>query len=71
MTKIQALQDKAVRIINFKANNYDIGELYENSKILRISDYIKLLNCLFVGDALNNLPITPFHNYIIKSENSR
>ena len=71
MTKIQALQDKAAWIINFKANNYNIGELYKNHKILRISGYIKLLNCLFVGDVLNNLPITPFQNYIIKSENSR
>ena len=28
--KIQALQDKAVRIINFTANNY-FGELYKNT----------------------------------------
>ena len=30
--KIQALQDKAVQIINFRANNY-VGELYKNHKI--------------------------------------
>ena len=38
LNKIQALQDTAVQIINFRANNYDVGELYKNNKILRISD---------------------------------
>ena len=69
LNKIQALQDNAVRIIDFKANNYDVGELYKNDKILRISDYIKLLNCLFVRDVLTNSSIPPFKNYFIKSEN--
>ena len=59
LNKIQALQDKAVRIINFKANNYDVGEHYKNDKILRISDYIKLLNCLFIRDILTNSSIPP------------
>ena len=68
MNKIQALQDKAVRIINFKANNYDVGELHKNDKILRISDYIKLLNGLFVRDILTNSSIPPFQNYFIKLE---
>ena len=69
MNKIQALQDKAVGIINFRANNYDVGELYKNDKIIRISDYIKLLSCLSARDVLTNLSITPFQNYFIKSEN--
>ena len=42
LNKIPALQDKTVQIISFRANNYDVGELYKNDKILRISDYIKL-----------------------------
>lgn len=69
MNKIQALQDKGVRIINFKVNNHGVGELYKNDKILRISDYIKLLNCLFVRDVLANLLILPFQNLFVKSEN--
>ena len=68
MNKIQALQDKAVRIINFKANNYDVGELCKNDKVLIISDYIRLLNHLFVSDVLTNSSILPFQNYFIKSE---
>ena len=69
LNKIQALQVKAIRVINFRANNYDVGELSKNDKILRISDYIKLLNCLFVRDILTNSSILPFQNYFIKSEN--
>ena len=62
LNKIEALQDKAVQIINFRANNYDVGELYKNDKILSISDYIKL-------DILTNSSIPPFQNYFTKSEN--
>ena len=43
--KIQALQNNAVRIISFRANNYDVGEFYKNDELLRISDYIKFQNC--------------------------
>ena len=63
------MQDKVVWITNFRANNYDVGELYKNGKILRISDYIKLLNCLFVRVVLTNSSVPPFQNYFIKSEN--
>ena len=63
------MQDKPVRIISVRANNYDVGELYKNYKILRSSDYIKLLNSLFVREVLTNLSIPPFQNYFIKSEN--
>ena len=69
MNKIQALQGKAIRIANFRANNYDVGELCKNDKIHRISDYIKLLNYLFVRDALTNSSISLLQNYFIKSEN--
>ena len=69
MRKIQALKDEAVPIINFRTNNYDVGEFYKNDKLLRNSDYIKLLNCLFVRDVLTNFRIPPFQKYFIKPEN--
>ena len=71
LNKTQALQDKAVRIINFRANNYGVEVLYKNDKRLIISDYIKLLNCLFVKDVLRKLSISPFQNNFSKSENLR
>ena len=60
MNQIQALQDKAVRIINFRADNYNVGKLYKNNRIHKISDYIKLLNCLIVRYVLTNSSIPPF-----------
>ena len=60
LNKIQPLQDKAVRIINFKPDNHNVGELYKRDKILKVSDYIKLLNSLFVRDVLLNSSIPPF-----------
>ena len=71
LSKIQPLQDKALRIINFKPDNFDTAELYKKDKILKISDYIKLLNCLFVRDVLTGSSIPPFQTYFTKSENIR
>ena len=64
LNKIQPLQDKALRIINFKPDNFDTAELYKKDKILKIPDYIKLLNCLFVGDVLTGSSIPPFPNLL-------
>ena len=69
LTKIQPLQDKALRVISFKANNHNVKDLYKNDQILKISDYIKMLNCLFVRDVLTKSTIPPFQNYFNKSEN--
>ena len=37
-----------MRIINFKTNNHPADALYHCNKILKITDYIKLFNCMFV-----------------------
>ena len=65
--KLSEIQDKAIRIISFKDKNYPTNELYCNKKILKIADYIELLNCLFVKSIrLNNhLPI--FENLFKKA----
>ena len=60
---ISELQDKAIRIINFKHKNYPVAELYKNSRILKLSDYIKLLNCMFVRDTSTVTQIPAFKNY--------
>ena len=52
--QISELQDKALRIINFKPKNYPVSELYKSNKILKLTDYIKLLNCMFVKAIFNN-----------------
>ena len=64
--KISELQVKALRIINFKPINHPVLELYKN-KILKLQDYIKLLNCMFVKDVLvgNHIPV--FENVFMKT----
>ena len=41
--KICELQDKTLRIINFKPKNHPVSELYKSNEILKLTDYIKLL----------------------------
>ena len=66
--RISELQDKAIRIINFfKPKNYPVAELYKNSRILKLSDYIKLLNCMFVRDTLTATQILAFKNCFKKT----
>ena len=51
---IGTLQDKAIRIINVLPNETPVQNIYKKDKILRIKDYIKLHNILFVRDCLEN-----------------
>ena len=60
--KISELQHKALKIINFKPINHPVLELYKNNKILKLQDYIKLLNCMFVKDVLAENYIPAFEN---------
>ena len=57
------MQDKALRIINFKPKNYRVSEIYKSNEILKLTDYIKLLNCIFVKNtpSANQIPI--FNNF--------
>ena len=52
LRKLESLQSKALRIINFKNNEYNVNELCKTNKILKIADYITLLKCLFVRDVI-------------------
>ena len=57
LNKIQIIQNKALRIINFKTPREHADPLYSQSSILKINDYIKLLNCIFAYDQhKQNLP---------------
>ena len=64
--QISELQDKALRIKNFKPKNHPVSELYKSNEISKLTDYIKLLNCMLVKDTLsaNQMPI--FNNFLKK-----
>ena len=36
INKISAIQDKAIRVINFKPKDYPAGKLYQSNKILKL-----------------------------------
>ena len=60
--KMKKLQDKAIRIINFKPLCYPVNTLYKNCEILKFKDNIDLLNCLYAHDNINSyLPKTLFN----------
>ena len=47
-------------------NIYNVNEFYKTNKILKIADYIKLLNCLFVRDVIAQSTIPPFQELFIQ-----
>ena len=55
-----------MRIINFENNENNVNELYKTSKILKIADYIKLFNCLFVRDVITQSTIPLFQAFFIQ-----
>ena len=71
LRKLEPLQNKALRIINFKNNEYNVNELYKTNKILNIAEYIELLNCLFVRDVIAQSTIPPFQETHTQQHNTR
>ena len=51
-----------MKVINFKPFTHPVEELYPSNKILEITDYVKLINCIFVTEAPNKTSLEPFHN---------
>ena len=51
--RLQRIQNKAIRIINFAKYQDSSDPLYQKSKILKISDHVRLQNFLYVHDSLN------------------
>ena len=65
--KIEKLQDKILRIINFLPKGTPINDTYENSKILKLQDYISLQNALLVKDCLVEQLPKPLINHFKKT----
>ena len=64
--KIIKLQNRALRIINFEDYHVNASPLYAREGILKLIDVIKLQNCLFVHDYLNNALPLCFDDYYFK-----
>ena len=64
--KIYKLQNKALRIINFTDFHSNVNPLYFKDNIIKLRDFIKLQNCLFVHDYLNDSLPQCFKDYYFK-----
>ena len=58
-----ALQNRALRIINFSDFQADADPIYKSHNILKIRDLAKMQKLLFVHDALNDLAPAHFSDY--------
>ena len=68
LKKLSSLQDKAIRIINFEQQDFPVNAQCNVSEILKIKDYIHLINFLFVKDVLSNESLEAFSNCFTKSD---
>ena len=68
LKKLSSLQNKAIRVINFKEQDFPVNELCNANWILKIKDYIHLNNFLFVKDVLSDESLEAFSNYFTKSD---
>ena len=62
--KIQILQNKALRITNFKGFREPANPLYNKEEILKICDNITIQNCLLVHDHQNGQLPLAFKNFV-------
>ena len=51
--RLETIQNKALRVINFAPFNAPTNELYKNNRILKFKDQIRLQNILLVHDDIN------------------
>lgn len=63
--KVQTIQNKALRVISFKNYREHSSPLYKKLNILKLSDYVKLLNCLLIHDKFNNKLPDVFHDFVL------
>ena len=64
--QVSSLQDKALRIINFKPFRSSRNPIYKENKILKLEDFVKTQNCLMIHDYLHDTLPACFENYLFK-----
>ena len=75
VNRLQIIQNKAIRYMNFKPKRTSATPLFKSSGILNLKDYITLQNCVFAHDHINrNLPAPLYDdriNFVQTSGNTR
>ena len=54
VTRLQKIQNKTIRIINFSKYNDPVDPIYHKLNVLKLCDHVKLQNFLYVHNCLNN-----------------
>ena len=68
--RIESLQNKAIRLINFSTYRASVNPLYKESKILKLSDAVKLQNYLLVLDDVKGQLPTALSNTFNQVKNT-
>ena len=67
--RLQHIQNRALRIINFADFRESTNPLYFKSNILKLTDYVKLQNFYYVHNSINkNLPIPLINSFKIAAD---
>ena len=70
LQNIEKIQNKALRILNFKNPWEPIEQIYKESKIFKLKDIVTISNLKFVYDQINKiLPRVLEHFLLIKPDN--
>ena len=63
--RIGKIQNKALRILNFKEFNSPSLPLYIENKVFKLDDIVRLRNCLFIYDFINGSLPNCFQDYFL------
>ena len=67
--RIQKLQNKAIRVINFAKFDDPTDPLYQKSKFLKLSDNVKLQNFFYVHNSIKgNLPVALTNSFQVAAD---
>ena len=62
------LQEKAIRLINFKDNNAQVNNLFAQSKILKFEDFVHYRNINLVKNSTEKNGPASFNNCFIRTQ---
>ena len=66
---LEVLQNKALRILNFRGHRENSQPLYKVSKLFKLKDLVRLYNLQFVQNHLNDFLPKTFLSYFTKTTN--
>ena len=69
--KIEALEEKAIRIIKFLPNNAPVSTEMHKLRILKLKDFITLQNVLFIYDCLEEERMKSFNTIFKQMETNQ